>query len=201
MRSAFGLLESLVALVVFSVVILVCSQTLLEIHQDMKILKASQKSRDDLAHAIFYLENQLRYAFISSISPQGVEYYEIHRDFFFSHFDPHLEKCDSNRIKKINDAQFVAFFSPSFQIARVLREDQSEMILDRKAECGAMIPIKKKKRILLASNKVLYVDSYPLLSEVNEFDLKQEGQEFEIKLCSDSCLIYQFFQGEIFYVF
>lgn len=200
MRSAFGILESFVALIVFSVVILVCSQTLLAMQKELKIFKEHQRKQNALFNAMLYLENQLRYGFISKISSQGVEYFEIHRHFFFS-FDPYLKQCNSNRIEKIADTQFIAFFSPSLQIARVIGQDQQGMVLDRKAECGVMIPLRAKRRIFLDQNKKLYIDANLLLEGVNEFVFKQESQEFEIKLCLDSCLTHRFPKLEIFYAF
>lgn len=202
MRSAFSLLESLLALIVFSVVILVCSQTLLAIQTELKRSKEHQRKETALFNTMLYLENQLRYALILRISSQEVQYYQIHHNLFFSHsFDPYNQKCNSNRIKAIKDVQFLAFFSPFLQIAQVIKKDQQEMILDRKAECGAMIPLKQKKTIFLASNQTLYLDSFPLLKGVREFDLKQKGQEIQIRLCFDSCLTYVFLQNEIFYAF
>lgn len=182
--------------------ILVCSQTLLTIQTDLKIFKESQRKQNTLLNTMLYLENQFRYAFFSKISSQEIEYFEIHREFLFSaNFDPSSEKCNSNRIKKIKDSSFVVFFSPSLEIAQVIGEEGNNMILDRKAECGAMIPIKAKRKLFLGQDQVLYFDSYPLIEGLKQFEVKQYGQELEIKLCFDFCLTHLIPQNEIFYAF
>lgn len=202
MRSAFGLLESLVALMVFSVVILVCSQTLLQIQKDMKLIKDRQSMQNALFYTATYVQNQLRYALISSISPSEIRYFEVNGDLFFApDFSPSLDRCNSHRIPKLGSSKFVAFFSPSPEIASVLREDKHEMILDRQAKCGAMIPLLDQRRIFLSQDQTLYLDRFPLLHGVRRFEFKQEGEGFRMEICLDSCLSYGFRQDELFYAF
>lgn len=201
MRRAFGILESLFALVVFSIVILVCSQTLLQVHQDLRIYKQIQSEETELSNAVLYLQKIIQNSIITHVSPTQIEYFEINQAIFLSSsFLPWIERCDSNRVPKQGESKYVAMFDHSFEIARVLGEESGWLILDRKAKCSIGIPLKEKHQIFL-SGEVLYVDERILLDGVKNVRFQRQGQNYQIKICQSFCVEKEIFGREIVHEF
>ncbi|MCE3047057.1 hypothetical protein [Helicobacter kayseriensis] len=202
MRRAFGILESLFALMVFSLLILVCSKLMLQIQKDLHVYDEMQRSRSSLANAIAYLQKALQYAIIESSSKDQITYYEVNRLVFFSSsFSPAYDFCDSERIPRWGDIKYFGLFSSdSVKIARVIREEKQWLILDQKVGCRIAVPLGEKRRVVLRGDG-LYVDQEILLEGVKKFEFSRQGDKYKIQICQVFCMSKEFLQNEIVYEF
>lgn len=198
MRRAFGFLEALIGLIVFSLVILVCSQTLLHVHKDLKVYDENHQT--ELLNTALYLKRVFQYAFINQIDSKEVDFFQINRSIFLSpDFDPINKKCNTQKIFKQEDIRFVATFSP-FEIIAVVGGDERFLFLERELKCGITIPIEGRHKITWRDQKLL-LDQHLLLEGIREFVMRDQGKFYEIKICKSTCIYQEIPKSEIVYEF
>ncbi|WP_156923059.1 hypothetical protein [Helicobacter pametensis] len=193
-------MEALFALIVFAVVVVTCSQTLLQIHKDSKVYQEAHIANAQLSSAVFYLQRLIQNSLLSKLSPDLIELFEINRDLFLKDtFRAILKTCQSNRISKLGDTSYVGMFSEKLEIAKVLGREGDELILDRKAQCGVIVPLREKRQIVFTGGKV-YLDRWVLLDGVREFEISQTNGIYQIRICTSVCLVRQFLHHEVVHV-
>lgn len=202
MRRAFGILESLFALSIFSLLILMCSKLMLQVQKDLHAYEEMQRKKSDLLNTTMYLQKALQYAIIKSISKEQIRYYEINRTVFFSpSFSPAYEPCDSERIPKWGNIKYFGIFSlDSVEIAKVIKEEKQWLVVDQKVRCRVVIPLGEERQIILKEDR-LYIDQEILLEGVKKFELSRQKDKYKIQICQSFCISKEFLQNKIVYEF
>lgn len=201
MKNAFGILESLVALALFSLVILLCSKTLLQIQKDLKIYKDYVQMRSTLSNAISLIQKRLAYSFVDSSAADELVLYEISKEFFSNSYHPAIQKCGVSKIVWKQNPKFFANFSPMFEIVPVVGRQGDFLLLERELKCGALIPINQKIRFKLQENGDLYFNGEILVQRIRLFEFKEQSNLYHLQICSEFCESAIFPKSEIFYAF
>lgn len=201
MRRAFGVLESILALSLFSLVILLCSQTLLQVQKDLKFYRDDAHARQILSNASSYIQKKLAYGFVTSVQAAQIELYEISHEFFLDSYHPQLEKCGENKILWNQNPKFLANFSPMLEMIAVLERQGDFLLLEKGLKCGAVIPVSKKIRISLQGNGDLSVNGEILAQSIRLFEFQVREKFYFLKICSKLCETAIFPKSEIFYAF
>lgn len=203
MSKAFSLLESLVALALFSLVILICSQVLMQTQKDIKIYKDQEYKQQILHNAINYLQKKLRYSLIVSIDSSYSDFviYEIDDYFFSPLFDPWIKDCKTEKIPWRGMPKFLANFSSQLDLISVIAYETNAVVLERKIQCGIAIPIRDRLQIRLTENGDLLVGKRILMQGVKIFQFLEKAKFYSLKICSSFCQSAIFPKNEILYVF
>lgn len=178
MRRGFALLEVLVALVVFSILILGSSKILLELTKSKIAYSKFQLRQLEVQNAILIIKKYLKYSPSIIYSPNTITFYPLNLSYFFSPtFSPLPTQCKGERIK-FYPSSFVYSVSDK-KVVKVLENQGGEMRLERSVSCGLFYPLSPQITLSLSPQGELKLNEEILLKDVKVFEV----QESAIKLC------------------
>lgn len=178
MRRGFALLEVLVALVVFSILILGSSKILLELTKSKIAYSKFQLRQLEVQNAILIIKNYLKYSPSITYSPNAITFYPLNLSIFFSPaFSPLPTQCEGERIR-FYPSPYVYSVSDK-KAVKVLENQGGEMRLDQSVGCGLFYPLSPQITLYFTPQGELRLDEELLLKDVKVFEV----QESAIKLC------------------
>lgn len=186
MRKAFVLLEAILALMIFSVVILVCSQIFLEVSKDKRVYQQYEFSTNAINNAVLKLSKLLNYGINVRFDNNRLSFYIPKMEIFFSSGVVIPKSCDGNIWYLSAPLPLISHIFSSQGIAKVARQDRQSLTLDSSIECQWLIPLEPIE-ILYSANQSLLLNQQVLLPNVSKFEFKDEGRFYKVVLCQEVC--------------
>lgn len=199
MRRAFALFEALLALVVFSILLIGGAKLFLTLTQDRKIYGQQVEEGVLVQNAFFLLQNLLSHSFLIQTSSSGLTFYPLDTQAYFSTtFSLKPQFLSSQKLSlsynPINTAFLLSI--PEQQLYAIRRKVANTLEFDViKGEY--FLPLQSKEELTYTSS-VLRLDGQPLLIGLKRFEIKLNAKYIEILACINQCYEYSFKLGNLY---
>lgn len=188
MRRAFALLELLLALIVFSILIISSSKILLSLTKDRIAYFKNQMREIEIQNTLLLLSKYLKYSFITSASPTSLTLCPLNLSSYFSPtFSPIPKSCNGAEIEFV-DSDFI-YSKLDNSIIKVVSKRGAILELERAIQCDILYPLSSPIKVSLSSQNELLLNSTPLLKEVKKLEFHKEERGIKIVLCECEMLI------------
>lgn len=182
MRRAFALLELLLALIVFSILLISSSKILLSLTKDRIAYSKNQMREIEIQNTLLLLSKYLKYSFVSSISSTSLTLYPLNLSSYFSPtFSPIPKSCNGAEIEFVN-ADFI-YSKLDNSIIKVVSKRGAILELERAIQCDILYPLSSPIKLSLSSQNELLLNSTPLLKEVKKLEFYKEERGIKVVLC------------------
>lgn len=182
MRRAFALLELLLALIIFSILIISSSKILLSLTKDRIAYSKNQMREIEIQNALLLLSKHLKYSFITSISPTSLTLYPLNLSIYFSPtFSPIPKSCNGAEIEFVNSDFIYSKLDSS--IIKVVSKRGAILELERAIQCDILYPLSSPIKLSLSPQNELLLNSTPLLKEVKKLEFHKEERGIKVVLC------------------
>lgn len=188
MRRAFALLELLLALIIFSILIISSSKILLSLTKDRIAYSKNQMREIEIQNTLLLLSKYLKYSFITSISSTSLTLYPLDLSSYFSPtFSPIPKSCNGAEIEFVN-ADFI-YSKLDSSIIKVVSKRGAILELERAIQCDILYPLSSPIKLSLSPQNELLLNSIPLLKDVKKLEFHKEERGIKVVLCECEMLI------------
>lgn len=182
MRRAFALLEVLLALILFSILIIASSKILLSLSKDNLAYSKHQMRQIEIQNTLLQLCKYLKYSFITSISNSSLTLYPLNLPLYFSkNFSAIPKSCNDKTIEFAN-TEFI-YSKTEGAIVKVLSSKGGMLELERAVQCGVLYPLLFPLRFSLSPQNELLLNSTILLKNVKRLQFFKESKGVRVILC------------------
>lgn len=188
MRRAFALLELLLALIVFSILLISSSKILLSLTKDRVAYSKNQMREIEIQNTLLLLSKYLKYSFISSISPTSLTIHPLNLSAYFSPaFSPIPKSCNGVEIEFLNSDFIYSKLDSS--IIKVVSKRGEMLELEKAVQCDILYPLASAIRFSLSSKNELLLNSNVLLKDVKKLEFHKEERGVRIILCEHEIFV------------
>lgn len=176
------MLELLLALVVFSILLISSSKILLSFTKDRIAYSKKQMREIEIQNTLLLLSKYLKYSFISSLSPTSLTLYPLNLPLYFSpSFSPIPASCNGAEIE-FKDTDFI-YSKLDGSIIKVVGKKGEMLELERAVQCGILYPLSSPIKLSLSPQNELLLNSSTLLKDVKRLEFHKEERGIKIVLC------------------
>lgn len=200
MRKGFALLETLIALVVFSLLLIGGSKLFLSLLHERRVYQESFQEGEHVKNTFLLLQNYLDHAFfIQSLSPSILSFYPLDLQAYHStSFSPlaHIvtERKLSLSYSPTNSAFLLSL--PEQKLYPIASIYGKTLEFVQRVEGKYFLPL--QKQFTLSFNRfTLYLNTQILLEGIKEFSLKEDQEWIEMRICLNQCYEYTFKKGRV----
>lgn len=200
MRRGFALLETLIALVLFSILLIGGAKLYLCMTEEKRVYERGVYESLQVQNVFLLVQNTLKHSFFLHISPTLATFYPLDPQAYFStSFTLTPRLLSDKKLSLPYPTPQTAFLLsiPSNTLYPIIRKTADTLEFLQKLEGKYFLPLQKKFTLEFASS-TLYLNSQPLLKNLKSFQIKQKGKWIEIKACMQKCYEYTFALGEVY---
>lgn len=201
MRKGFALLETLIALVVFSLLLMGGAKLLSTLYQERYIYQKSFQEGTRVQNIFFLLQNYFASSFfIHSPSSYTLSFYPLDlQAYYCSSFSPtaHFLTEKKLMLSYIPIHSTFLLSLPEQTLYPIASIYGKTLEFTQKVEGRYFLPL-QGKFFLKFNHSTLYLNGQILLEEVKEFALKENQEWIEIKICLTQCYESSFKKGRIY---
>lgn len=182
MNRGFVLIEVLVALVVFSFLILTSSKILLELTQHRLNFSKFQFRQIEIQNAFFILSNHIKSSPFLSIASDSLTLYPLNLPLFYSpSFSPIPAQCNGSEIE-FYPSDYI-YSQLDDKVVKVKRSEGGLLYLKEEVQCGLFFPLLSPVTFSISSQKDLLYNGEIILTNIERFELSPSLDGIKIILC------------------
>lgn len=200
MRKGFALLETLFALLVFSILLIGGAKIFLSLQKDHHVFTEKAREETLMQNVFFLLQNTLTHSFLFSFSSSLITFYPLDAQAFFSpdfSITPRFTTPTKLTLSYSPKDTSYLLALPSQTLYPVMKKTTHTLELPHEAKEKYFLPLLSQYRLSFIDSR-LYLNGEILLEGVREFAMNQKGEFFEIKICTKQCYEYSFRAGRIY---
>ncbi|WP_305862365.1 PulJ/GspJ family protein [Helicobacter cholecystus] len=200
MKRGFALLETLIALIIFSLLFIGGARLFLMLHKQEHAYQKSFQEGMRVQNVFFLLQNYLYNSFFIQTSAIGLNFYPLDLEAYHStSFSPLVHFLTDKKLTLSYPPTHSAFLLslPQQELYPIASAHERTLEFFKKVEGKYFLPL-QKQFILSFHHSALYLNEQILLERVRDFSIKENQVWIEIKICLIQCYEYGLKKGKVY---